>query len=660
MNNINNSKELESFEDPSTESDTEQNQSNNNFEDKDTSIDENDVVIEDKKWNDKLYNEIISSLNELKDSPTDFKTQWEKDLEKILLSLENPSLEEALKVVDQLNDYSWQSKKQAIINYVNNSLSSELELANEKLSSNALSLIKVKALQVYEKLLPSNIKKKEIEFQNSNKFSKTKENQPRFEEITIDLPLSNGKNFSRKFTKNEFETICNDFELRKNFEDPSSINNNIEGEDQAKRLSDLVRSIFKADYAVTIKKKEEQNLEKLALQRDAAAEGWMIPNALGSTNEDKALQARAKANEIRNKSAAMMAAVRSDLSAALREGDVLLNDYFENEHRRLTVTFFGILDSINKKSLKVGDFNITVSKDSVEKLKSLDRNRDEWTNLAKSAEQAGNYENAFKFYTKLKNENGRRRNAGFLAIELEKNNLFGNAIEYYEIAGLFNESKRLRKDNPDLQKEAFAVLEREELYQKSVSSVVRVNYSFRSNDSIIKGHGSGFFFKRGGYILTNNHVIEQADNDILVHTHDERVYKARIIAKTKSPDLAVLQISLNDHDIIRLAQPEDIKIGTKVMLFGFPLRDLPTATANDGMISNTDRSYDGVNVNQLDVSANKGNSGGPVLDYRGRLVGVLTWGYPASEADRFNFAQKVSVVRDWLNTNLGNDFTIDG
>ncbi|NCG25974.1 MAG: trypsin-like serine protease, partial [Verrucomicrobiales bacterium] len=97
-----------------------------------------------------------------------------------------------------------------------------------------------------------------------------------------------------------------------------------------------------------------------------------------------------------------------------------------------------------------------------------------------------------------------------------------------------------------------------------------------------------------------------------------------------------------------------------VMILGFPLADLPTATANDGMVSNTNRNYDGVNVNQLDATANKGNSGGPVIDYRGRLIGVLTWGFPAIVADRFNFAQKVGVVRDWLDTHMGNDFTIDG
>ncbi|MEL6141700.1 MAG: trypsin-like peptidase domain-containing protein [Bacteroidota bacterium] len=142
------------------------------------------------------------------------------------------------------------------------------------------------------------------------------------------------------------------------------------------------------------------------------------------------------------------------------------------------------------------------------------------------------------------------------------------------------------------------------------------------------GEGSGVIYTSNGYILTNYHVIE-ATNKITVTTTNNREYPARIVGFDKKTDIAVLKIEGENLPYLELADSDAAEIGEWVMAVGNPL-DL-TSTVTAGIISAKGRSLqlladrDAIeSFIQTDAAVNPGNSGGPLVDLQGRLLGINT------------------------------------
>jgi serine protease Do len=140
-----------------------------------------------------------------------------------------------------------------------------------------------------------------------------------------------------------------------------------------------------------------------------------------------------------------------------------------------------------------------------------------------------------------------------------------------------------------------------------------------------KGLGSGFVISEDGYIITNNHVVEKAD-DIKVILEDGESYKANVIGKDPKTDLALLKIKPK-HKLkaVNLGRSNSLEIGDWVIAIGNPFGLGNTVTA--GIVSAKGRSlglgaYD--DFIQTDAAINPGNSGGPLFDLNGRVVGVNT------------------------------------
>jgi serine protease Do len=138
------------------------------------------------------------------------------------------------------------------------------------------------------------------------------------------------------------------------------------------------------------------------------------------------------------------------------------------------------------------------------------------------------------------------------------------------------------------------------------------------------GQGSGFFISEDGYIVTNNHVIDGAD-EIKVRLHDRRTLKAKLIGTDAKTDLAVLKVDGNDFKYVTFGDSDTAQVGDWVVAVGDPFGLSGTATA--GIISARGRDigsgpYD--EFMQIDASINKGNSGGPTFNRRGEVVGVNT------------------------------------
>src|SRR5438105_3521894 len=134
--------------------------------------------------------------------------------------------------------------------------------------------------------------------------------------------------------------------------------------------------------------------------------------------------------------------------------------------------------------------------------------------------------------------------------------------------------------------------------------------------------GSGFIISTDGYVLTNAHVVEGAD-EINVKLTDKREYKAKVIGADKRTDIALIKIDTTGLPAVRFGDPTKLKVGEWVVAIGSPFGFENTVTA--GIVSAKGRSLPQENFVpfiQTDVAINPGNSGGPLFNLRGEVVGI--------------------------------------
>ena len=201
--------------------------------------------------------------------------------------------------------------------------------------------------------------------------------------------------------------------------------------------------------------------------------------------------------------------------------------------------------------------------------------------------------------------------------------------------------------------------------QKASPAVVSINTSKnarrdpRSNDPWFKfffgeqgnqpqsGLGSGVIMSASGYILTNNHVVEGAD-EIEVVLNDSRHAIAKVIGTDPDSDLAVLKIDLDRLPVIVLAASDALQVGDQVLAIGNPFGVGQTVTS--GIVSALGRNQLGINTFenfiQTDAAINPGNSGGALVDVNGNLTGINTAIYSRSGGNMgIGFAIPVAIAR---------------
>jgi serine protease Do len=180
-----------------------------------------------------------------------------------------------------------------------------------------------------------------------------------------------------------------------------------------------------------------------------------------------------------------------------------------------------------------------------------------------------------------------------------------------------------------------------------------------------RGVGSGFVMNREGYILTNNHVVEDADQ-IKVKLANGKEYEGKVVGRDSKTDLALIKINASlDLQPLTLGNSDDLKVGSWVVAVGSPFGLEQTVTA--GIVSAKGRvigsgPYD--NFIQTDASINPGNSGGPLINMKGEVVGINTAIIPSGQGIGFaipiNMAKEIApqlqekghVTRGWLGVSI--------
>ena len=144
----------------------------------------------------------------------------------------------------------------------------------------------------------------------------------------------------------------------------------------------------------------------------------------------------------------------------------------------------------------------------------------------------------------------------------------------------------------------------------------------QSRDYETRSLGSGFIVSADGYILTNAHVVDMAD-DVTVKLNDKREFKAKVIGADKRTDVAVIKIEASGLPAVKIGDPEKLRVGEWVLAIGSPFGFESTVTA--GIVSAKGRSLPQENYVpfiQTDVAINPGNSGGPLFNLKGEVVGI--------------------------------------
>lgn len=191
-----------------------------------------------------------------------------------------------------------------------------------------------------------------------------------------------------------------------------------------------------------------------------------------------------------------------------------------------------------------------------------------------------------------------------------------------------------------------------DLYQQAYKYVVGVTTEYTQTNvfgqTIISPmSGTGFVVTEDGYIITNYHVVEPACLDggsvkVLFYDSSEQ-YEAQVIGIDSGNDLAVLKISADGLDAAPLGNSDNISVGDEIYVVGNPLGNLDFSmtfgrvSALNRLIS-TDRNKEGINMFQIDAAVNDGNSGGPVYNSRGQVIGVVTAKYSDVGVEGLGFA----------------------
>ena len=191
----------------------------------------------------------------------------------------------------------------------------------------------------------------------------------------------------------------------------------------------------------------------------------------------------------------------------------------------------------------------------------------------------------------------------------------------------------------------------EEAISNVYDAVVTVN-SYYGDTKV--GTGSGFIYKSDdkGYILTNNHVIEDANNYTVILSTGE-VVEARLLGRDAYSDLAVLSIDKDKvTKVATLGDSDLITVGNTVFTVGSPMGEEYSGSVTRGIISGKDRAVEVddvvTKVIQTDASINPGNSGGPLVNLAGEVIGITSMKLASSEIEGMGFAIPINDVKIYV------------
>lgn len=217
--------------------------------------------------------------------------------------------------------------------------------------------------------------------------------------------------------------------------------------------------------------------------------------------------------------------------------------------------------------------------------------------------------------------------------------------------GMPGTSQQISATNYTLAKSTGSQLSVEEIIAKNATSVVEIRTESVSTDSwlnnyVKEGAGSGVIIDSDGYIVTNNHVIENAGK-IVVKLKNGKEFGAVLVGTDPQTDVAVLKISASGLQAAQYGDSSKLSVGQLTVIIGNPLGQLG-GTATTGILSALDREVEigGISFTllQTDASINPGNSGGGMFDGNGNMIGLVVAKSKGSDVEGLGFAIPINKV----------------
>ena len=222
------------------------------------------------------------------------------------------------------------------------------------------------------------------------------------------------------------------------------------------------------------------------------------------------------------------------------------------------------------------------------------------------------------------------------------------------------ESSPAAPATPASEDEADGALSLQEIYNKCIGSVVSITASAQSG----KSSGTGIVLSADGYLITNHHVIENAQV-IAVQTSDDRQFQASIIGSDEASDLAVLKVDATDLQPAEFGDSGKLAVGDRVVAIGDPLGAQLRGTMTSGIVSAINRD---LTVNdrvmsliQTDASINNGNSGGALINKYGQVVGITSAklsgnAFGSATVEGMGFAIPINTAKDIVDEIIQNGY----
>ena len=284
------------------------------------------------------------------------------------------------------------------------------------------------------------------------------------------------------------------------------------------------------------------------------------------------------------------------------------------------------------------------------------------------AQLSGENETRYTFNEEIKKGNNRKRNGGmakYIALALICSLCgggVGSGITYY----LANKNVPLNKASNNIVADpvSFAkdntALSAADIYKKVAPAVVMI--STKSIQSVngwfqqeTEGMGSGFIINTDGYILTNYHVINGA-KEVTVTLSDGQEVTASVVNYDSDKDIAMIKLNGNVEvpGVVELGNSDALQPGEEVVAIGNPLSKELSSTLTKGIVSALNRSVEtqsGVNTNliQTDAAINSGNSGGPLINTKGEVIGINTL-KASNGAEGIGFAIPINDVKEKIDS----------
>ena len=386
----------------------------------------------------------------------------------------------------------------------------------------------------------------------------------------------------------------------------------------SKKVHRSVKRIFTLEYRIHTAQKEAAGKEARAKQLEKNAKEWLKPNVHGQVNRNAADVGLRRAMTLRSEAADLRAEFSKEWAEETAGFEKMLGDLEFSKEWGSLKTLGGVLQALVKRMPWVARPTLKYSEARILFLEDWLKNKEGWETLARHAAEAGDLDLAYDLYRKAGNLSAMAQIGGRLASDLEVQKFPGSALNVWECLGQTTKAEALRARHPVLTAASFRVLPPPSLHRRVAPACVRILTR--------AGPRTGFFYKSGGYLLTSKSGLKDERgklSPLTVLLENGKKLPAQIIATSDQHDLIALRIDLSDHEVLPLSNGGELAAGSKLTLSGFSKPQENTPQFAQGTVMIPLELWKEQPTIRLALDASAGCRGGPFLDSRGRVVGLL-------------------------------------